>query len=61
MDTFNVVQVKPEPDPEWAVQWTEAGKSPHVVPRRFQSETDAQRWADRLRAIAGTREQPPAN
>jgi hypothetical protein len=48
MNTFRIVQVAGEPAPEWSVEWTMVNTPPTLIPRRFSSALDAQRWVDRL-------------
>jgi hypothetical protein len=53
MDFFKVVQIKPDPDPLWSVEWTQGGKASAVMTGTFHTEADAQRWVDRLNEVAG--------
>jgi hypothetical protein len=51
MSTFRVVQVAGEPKPEWAVETQSGRLAPTIIPRRFGSAEEAQRWSDRLTEI----------
>jgi predicted DNA-binding WGR domain protein len=55
MDRFIVVQVRPPPDPRWALEWQRDGHAANLTVHLFASEADAQRWADRLNSIAERR------